>query len=893
MRFPKYVYPGLLLIVTAFWLGQGPISFSSIAVQAENHTTPARTIPSASQIQTRFANLPLAFERNQGQFDTRLRYVARSKNFIIGLTESEVVAALPGAGPEGSENPPAVVRMRFQGGSSVSTVTAENPLLGTVNYLVGNQPSDWQRNVPTFGTVRLKNLYPGVDLLAHGTGKQFKYDLELQPGSEPKRISLVLEGVESAALEASGDVVLRVPGGEIRHHKPVIYQEVNGQRRTIAGRYLLKSAPRAGAAVELGFEIGAFETSVPLVIDPVISYSTYLGGLGSDMGMSVTVDNQGNAYLTGETFSGNFPTVTPFFGTIRGISDCFVAKLNLSGNALVYSTYLGGNSLDSGAGVAVDGTGSVFVTGRTSSVNFPTSPGGFQAALGGNTDAFVTKLAPAGNSLVFSTYVGGLMFDAASSIALDPAGNACLTGQTSSTNFPVQSPVQAASGGVQDAFVTKINADGTGLVFSTYLGGSAEENTVPGSITLDTAGNIYLAGTTNSTNFPTVNPIQAANAGQSDLYVAKFNAAGSALLYATYLGGQFNDLGQSISVDASGNAYVTGSSASPNFPVVAATQATNRGGSDAVVLKINPAGTALVFSTYWGGTGDDFGQSGFVTDTGGLFFVGQTASGDFPVLNATSSFSGGTDAFVAQFNPSGVPAFSTYLGGTGAEGANGIFVDPSDAMYIIGQTSSTDFTTVGGVQNTNNGANDVFVVKMRVNPLPAATFTQFYPVASTSGKPITITGNGFFPGGVQVFFGGSRLIPASAVQVVSLTQVRATVPPSSSGSGNVNGFITVRVLGSADLTSQGFPSNAPNPGDPAAVFPEFIVWGDTTGDGTFQTNDVSLARAFLLFQATPTTRQTLAVDVVPANANGSRGNGQLASADFSFLRAVSFGQTTF
>jgi len=431
-------------------------------------------------------------------------------------------------------------------------------------------------------------------------------------------------------IAADGDLVVKTDGGEVRFHKPVVYQPVTnggqrttdyGQRTPVDGHYILEASNR------VQFQVAPYDHSKALFIDPVLSYSTYLGGSGGDSGTGIAVDSSGNAYVTGSTSSTDFPTVNPFQATNNArYGTAFVTKFNAAGSALVYSTYLGGSNGASGNGIAVDSSGNAYVTGQTSSTDFPTvNP--FQAT--NNTDggltAFVTKFNAAGSALVYSTYLGGSWWDNGTGIAVDSSGSAYVTGSTNSADFPTVNPFQANWGG---AFVTKFNAAGSALVYSTYLGGS--DTTYGTGIALDSSGDAYVTGGTNSPNFPTVNPFQATRNGGYwwTAFVAKLNAAGSALVYSTYLGGGWWDNGTGIAVDSSGNAYVTGQTNSPGFPLMHPIQGycgsgcgINESGSAAFVTEFNAAGSALVYSTFLGGISSWNGGNGIAVDSSGNAYV--------------------------------------------------------------------------------------------------------------------------------------------------------------------------------------------------------------------------------------------------------------------------------
>ncbi len=443
-------------------------------------------------------------------------------------------------------------------------VEALEELPGKANYFLGNDPTKWRTNVPTYARVHYQDLYPGIDLIYYGNQRQLEYDLVVRPGADPSRIRLGVQGADTLDVDAQGDLVLHTAGGDIRQRKPAAYQEIDGMRQEISGGYVLKGSHT------VGFEVGAYDASRPLVIDPVLFYSTYLGGSSDDFGSGIAVDSSGDAYVTGYTLSTDFPTTVGAFQTTHaadgGLDDGFVTKLNPTGAALVYSTYLGGSSDDFGFGIAVDSSGDVYVTGYTLSTAFPTTVGAFQMTNAGGYDGFVTKLNPTGAALVYSTYLGGSSDDFGRGIAVDAAGSAYVTGYTYSTAFPTTvgafQTTHAADSGRNDAFVTKLNPTGAGLVYSTYLGGNSFD--VGLGIAVDALGSAYVTGGTQSTNFPTTTRAfqTTFGGGVVDGFVTKLNPAGSMLDYSTYLGGTGLDTGFGIAVDTlpNPNAYVVAES---------------------------------------------------------------------------------------------------------------------------------------------------------------------------------------------------------------------------------------------------------------------------------------------------------------------------------------------
>ena len=669
-----------------------------------------------------------------------------------------------------------MVRLGLVGANPDPEMVGLEPLSGKVNYLTGKDPQRWRTGIPTYAKVRYRDVYPGVDVVYYGAQRQLEYDFVVAPGADPARIRLAVTGAEALNIDATGDLVLRTAGGALRLHKPLIYQETGGARKEIAGGYVLLGKDR------VGFRVAAYDTETPLVIDPVLSYSTFLGGASivcdetgctnnnTDYGVGIAVDSAGNAYVTGFTFSSDFPTANALQPALRGTTSAFVAKLNPEGSALVYSTYLGGSNSDSGSGIAVDSAGNAYVTGTTSSPDFPTV-NAFQPALRGTADAFVAKLNPAGSALVYSTYLGGSNSDSGSGIAVDNAGNAYVTGSTYSADFPTANAFQPALNGASDAFVTKLDAAGA-LVYSTYLGGTGSDfcdqysNCYRGDygagIAVDSAGNAYVTGFTRSSDFPTANALQSALRGVQAAFVTKLNAAGSSLVYSTYLGGSdfctvyhacSGDSGAGIAVDSHGNAHVTGTTYASDFPTVNAFQPALRGIHNAFVSKLDAAGAALVYSTYLGGSACDpygycdrgeYGAGIAVDSAGNAYVTGTTTSYDFPIVNELqSSLAGlGGDAFVAKLDAAGALVYSTYLGGIDCgdwytncftDAGYGIAVDSAGNAYVTGFTSSIDFpikpnalqrSLGGGVEGWPGGIGDAFVAKISPAMPPVASFTS-------------------------------------------------------------------------------------------------------------------------------------------------------------------------
>jgi uncharacterized repeat protein (TIGR01451 family) len=696
--------------------------------------------PAGAKLSSDYGKLSLAFEPNMGQTDARVRFLARGGGMTTFFTDTETVMVLSrgrhAEGPERTgqkeqaavgEVEQAVVRMKLAGSSQPRRTTGLQKLPGISNYFIGNDPAKWRTDLPHYGRIQYEGVYPGIDLLWYGNQRRLEYDFIVAPGADPKQIQVAYEGVESLRVEPGGDLVLRTSLGEMRQLRPRVYQEVGGKQVEVGARYAIVARNR------VTFELATHDRNRELRIDPVVLvYSTYLGGSGPDEGYAIAVDAAGSAYVTGEAWSTDFPTQSAYQATNRSTRtewSAFVTKFAPAGNALVYSTYLGGNVNDVGSGIAVDGAGSAYVTGYTQSTNFPTqSP--YQATLAGAQNAFVTKLAPAGNALVYSTYLGGSSVDSGSGIAVDAAGSAYVMGSAGSTNFPTQSAYQATKTGVYGTFLTKLTPAGSALVYSTYLGGYGR------GIAVDAAGSAYVTGYTNWTTFPTQSPYQATFHGYNDAFVTKLTPAGNALVYSTYLGGSGDDQGYGIAVDAAGSAYVTGYTSSTDFPTQSPYQATLRGTQNAFVTKLTPAGDALVYSTYLGGTGPyrfgggDQGR-GIAVDAAGFAYVaGYTNSADFPWLSGLQPPLGLGDqgAFVTKLAPAGnALAYSTYLGSNGTYGY-GIAVDEAGFAYVTGQ--AWWLPTQSAYQAGGHGQGDAFVTKLAgpntslsINSTHAADFT--------------------------------------------------------------------------------------------------------------------------------------------------------------------------
>lgn len=631
---------------------------------------------------------------------------ARGTGYSVALDENGLALTLLDAQHHGV----ASVGLHLVGARQAVPVLS-GQLPGVSNYFLGNHAAAWRGGVPGFARATCSNVLPGVDVVYYGTDQgELEYDLVLAPGVDPAGLELAVDGAKSVRLSPTGDALLELPGDiQLIKRAPVAYQVVDGQRSAVAARYELRDG-------HLGFVVGDFDGARPLIIDPVLSYASFLGAQNYDELFAVASDANGNTYVAGYTTGILFPTVTPQQGTYAGgASDAVVCKLNPAGSAFVYCTYLGGNNADQAYAIATDAGGNTYVTGVTYSTNFPLAsavqgaPGG-----GGLADAFVAKLNPSGGVLLYSTYLGGSQDEFPRGIAVNAAGNPFITGVTFSPDFPLQAALDASLGGGSDAFLTSLTPTGSGLAFSTFIGGSLDE--YGNAVSLTPSGDAFIVGSTNSTNFPTVAPLQAAFAGGArDAFVSRINGNGTALSYSSYLGGRFTD--EALAVTAYGDAaVVAGSTTSNDFPVVAAAQLTlgSAGQNDGFISRFAPNGASLSFSSYVGGSGNDVINGVAIDSKGNSYVAGQTTSSNLSIVNGVAgqlTYHGAGDAFVAAYNGLGAPAYSGYIGGMSLDRAAGISVSIAGQVHVAGSTQSVDFPSVNASQPTQAGSQDGFILR--------------------------------------------------------------------------------------------------------------------------------------------------------------------------------------
>ncbi|MGH7812452.1 MAG: SBBP repeat-containing protein [Candidatus Binataceae bacterium] len=786
----------------AMWLAASAIALAAVSAGATvvaGRMTRARAALKAPPVYTAavlnhrllasYATVPVGFEPNLGQTSRQVKFLSHRAGYTLFLTPAEAVIAMrePGIGamqgPSISPKPrrPAVFRISLKGAAQAPQFIGIDRLPGKSNYFIGNDPKKWVTGVPAFAAVELKQVYPGIALIYHSSsGGHLEYDFRLAPGADPNAIRLSFGGAAKLTVDRHGSLTVRVADRKLAELAPKIFQETANGEKIVAGGWKLRGPHEAG------FRVASYDRSRPLVIDPTLVYSTYLGGAASDTGYGIAVDSAGFVYVAGAASSLDFPTTASALkSSLTGTGNAFVAKLNpaLSGaSSLLYSTYLGGNGGDTGYGIAVDSSGNVYVTGQATSTDFPVM-NAFQSSCPsassptGCAAAFMSKLNPSlsgAASLVYSTYLGGSVLGQGNGIAIDSSGDAYVTGMTQSTDFPAKNAFQSTcpslAGGCISAFVTELNPATSGtssLVYSTYLGGSGGD--IGQGIAIGLSGNAYVTGVTESTDFPTKNAYQSACPSAADGcdagFVTKLNPAISgtgALIYSTYLGGGTADLGKGIAVDSAGDAYVIGTSQSSDFPTLHAFQSgLGSPQGNAFVAKLNPAASgaaSLLYSTYLGGSGADTGGGIAVDSAGDAYVTGTTTSLDFPILyelqaSCPSQDYGCNAAFIAKLNPAASGAasliYSTYLGGSTYEQGGGIAVDSAGHVYVTGQTQSFDFPTTPNAFQTvlggASGSGNAFVSELSSTPgetpttTPSPTATVSPTVTATASPTLTAT----------------------------------------------------------------------------------------------------------------------------------------------------------
>jgi hypothetical protein len=748
----KLLFAGCSVIAMAAFLA---VSYRAAENPGRPFGRPTLISRSTANVSKRYGQLPLAFEPSSSPSNDRVKFLARGGGYALFLTNDEAVLELRGHSKTRS-----VLRMELAGANASAQFTATEELPGKSNYFIGNNPRNWRTNVPQYRRVSEGNVYPGVNLVYYGTQGRLEYDFDVAPGIDPSVIRLGFKGADRMRLDAQGELILDTASGEVRLRKPVAYQEIAGSRQPVAVGYALTDKSSAS------FQVAKYDSRLPLVIDPILAYSTYLGGSNIDSGNAIAVAPDNTAFIAGGTFSSDFPTVHALQPNEGGgpdfSQDAFVAKISSDGSTLLYSTYLGGENQDVANGIAVDAYGDAYVTGTTLSPHFPVTPGSFNTECGGDgrcgasfnnnglivSNAFVTELNAAGSGIIYSGFLGMYENVHGEAIAVDANGNAYVTGETQANIIPGVAvfPITTDAGNTAfettfagsptnptstNAFVTKIGAAGSTILYSSYLGGNTED--VGYGIAVDGSANAYVTGLTYSSNFPaTTGALQTAYGLAGDAFVTKVNTDGSgatSLVYSTFLGGSGLDQGNGIALDSSGDVYVTGLTNSAAFGFTAPAggyQPANAGEGDAFIAELNTSG-GIAYFTFLGGSNADAGTGIAVgADSTGhvyAYITGTTVSTNFPPAGAVfqPAYGGGNaDSFVAKLGPLGLTptgatlVYSSYLGGTNTELASGIAVDTSGSAYVTGQTCSSDFPLANPLQAVPGGNCDAYIAKVTI-----------------------------------------------------------------------------------------------------------------------------------------------------------------------------------
>lgn len=884
------------------WEMQARIVGAILSVAVTAGFCSAQAPAQLGQQANRYNQAALTFEENRGQTDPQVKFLSRAKGYTAFLTASGVVLSVRPkeilkTNPASSSAPRkaashAAVEFRLAGADANATAVGENLQPGRVNYFIGRDPKQWRTNVPTYRSVRYKSIYPGIDLIYYGNHRQLEYDFVVAPHADPESIQFLVKGGQHVEISADGSLIVKMSDGEMHFQRPTVYQESNGLRVPLQGEYVMKGPSR------VGFHIPGFDPRKPLVIDPVLVYSTYLDGSGDDQPTGISVDGSGNVYLSGYTDSTDFPLAS--LGSLPPGSDhVFVAKFDNTGSNLIYADYIGGNSQDYGYSLALDASNEVYVTGSTASSDFPVV-NAYQGTYPGSFNGFLTKISSDGASLLYSTYLGGNGSDIPVKVAIDSLSDAYVAGTTSSTNFPVanayQSTAQPNQGGVYGnyGFLTKFSPDGSSLIFSTYFGGSSNQSSScsptpcwpqpASSITgmaLDASGNTYLAGTTNTYNFPTTSgaylTTNTTSQNASVGFVSKLSASGN-LGYSTYFYETFGftDI-TGIVADSSGSAYITGLSFSDGtFPITStsicdpAVSATAC--SYAFVTKFDPTAATLAYSTFLGPNNYAAPAAIVLDQNNDAYVLASTSSSSFTTVNGLAAYAGGNDILLVEIDPAaGSQIFATYLGGSSDETATAMAMDSSGNLYITGTTDSTDLpTTQQAFQRNAGGNSDGFVMKIAFATAPVASLTPgsltfaSQAVGTTSAQQQVVLNN----------IGGSALTISSIVAGGDFAQTN-----NCGSSVAVSGSCTLSVTFSP--TASGTRTGSVTITDDAAGSPHVVTLSGTGSAAAAPA--ASLSPTTLAFPATAVGTSSSSKTVTLSN-QGNAGlsiSSMQASGDFT------------
>lgn len=710
-------------------------------------------VSAESRIENAAASTGVYFEENRGQQNSRVKYMTRGGSHQVFLTATEAVYVLmpsPSEGPRTEIDPIEKLRGRSQqaprpqrgtavymtlaGANANADFVPDFPLEHRTNYFIGNVESNWHTNVPNYHQITARGIYDGIDTVWHGNDqRELQYDFVVAPNADPSQIEWQIDGANSVSVDTNGSLVIDTDSGRLVQQKPLSFQDIAGQRSEIASSW--QPGETLGRTFTVRFTVGNYDRTKPLTIDPSVNlgnlaFSTYLGGSGEEYSGKIEVDPSGNSYIVGSSESPNFPTTSGAFDTSLAGSDAFVTKISANGGSLVYSTFIGGQTADQATDIALDGTGSVYITGATDSTDFPGTLQGNAA----ETSAIITKLSPAGDELIYSYRFGGSNTDLGNGISVSAANEAFVTGFTDSPNFPTRpSSFDPTYNGGFDGFAFSLNSDGTGLRYSTYLGGSAADLTA--GISTSPSGEAVITGYTSSTDFP-VSPsaFDTTHNGLSDCFVTKLNYNGSGIIYSTYLGGVGDDGAYSVDVNQAGEVFITGQTNGTDFPTTNGSyDTTYNGGVDAFVAKLSSSGSGLLYSTFIGGQNLDRAWTIKVRPNDEAIIAGETWSPNFPLVPSAfdTSYNGNSDGMIAMLSASGANlSYGTFIGtsaGGNQELSRGIAVDDIGNIYVATDAPSSGFpTTPESFQPSFGGLIDTAISK----------FGDF----SISGRALTTTG---------------------------------------------------------------------------------------------------------------------------------------------------------
>jgi len=681
------------------------------------HSVHSEEVTEKQMLQT-FNALPLSFTENQGQIDSDMKFISQVNGSTIFFTPYETTFVLPKNNEQRIEKRAVAsdsateeseyffLKRRFLNTNSNLSVEGEERQQWNTSYFIGSNPAQWHTGVSNYEKIRVSNLYEGIDIVYYGDKNVLKYDMVIQPGTDPSKVHFYYEGAEGYNVNNDGDLEIYTPADTVIEKKPYSYQIINGDKREIDVIYKIINKNFNTIA----FEVSSYDNRYPFIIDPELEYSTFLGSNGQVGG--IEVDDTGCVYITGYTISWDSPLTA---GEYAGEStEIFVVKFNPTGSGIIYSCLIGGENMDFGRGIKIDNDGNAFITGNSSSFDFPVTNQAYNKKLSDySRDLVALKLNVSGDSLIYSTFIGPVTSNNPCSMDIDNLGNVYVFGKTSTSidYFPVTS--EAYDKNPNDIFLCKLNSTGTDLVYSTFFGGSDKEDYL--GITVDESGNAYLTGVTYSPDFPVTDGSLNGITPWSDGFVSKFNPSGSELVYSKFL---YRSHPRAITVDSYGNAYVTGC-ASPEFYTTPGSYKTIISGTeDVFVLKLSPSGSEILYSTFIGGSYSnwqrDLGLGITVDNTGNAYITGFTDTQDFPTTPDAynSSYGGGEyDAFIFKLNPDGSElSYSTYIGGEEIDMGRSIAVDENGSVFIAGTTDSWDFPVTENAFDKE--LKDIFVCKL-------------------------------------------------------------------------------------------------------------------------------------------------------------------------------------